>query len=416
MSFGLSHRTAPIHIRERVAFPSDQLDEANHVLRNHCDLSESLVLSTCNRVEVLARAADGTSSTRINEFLHRQHSLASGSLNEFLYSIRDSQVVRHLFRVAGSLDSMVVGEAQILGQLKQAYCSARDGGHIGKCLERLVPRAFFVAKRIRTETQIGSSAVSVSSVAVELAQKIFGSLEGRSILVLGAGKMAELAASNLQRSGVKGVMVANRSAEASSLLASRLNGRSVPLSKLEHYLIETDVVIVSTSSPDYLIDRKMMERAIRVRKQRPLFIIDISVPRNVDPEVHSIENVFLFDVDDLRSVVDSNIEERRRSARDAETIVEEEVKKFVTQQTSARIGPLAKALRQRFEELCLRDFDALARGMDEREQAKVRANLRKTAHRMAHPLILELKNASDPEKKAREMDLLSRVYRLDRKE
>lgn len=411
---GLSHKTAPIEVRERVAFQDRRIVQSHQELVRQCGLKESMILSTCNRVEILAR--DGQPSRAIQaiqDFLHRHHSLPAGTLDGYLYALRSRPAVSHLFRVAGSLDSMVIGESQILGQLKESYQRARETGYLGKSLQNLLPQAFFVAKRIRNETGVGQSAVSVSSVAVELSERIFGDMTGKSVLLVGAGKMAELAARHFIDRGATGVAVCNRTSRTSEQLAGRLQGRAVPFEDLKPQLLSTDVALISTSADGYLLERSSMEQIIRQRKYRPLFLIDIGVPRNVDPSIKDIESVFLFDIDDLQAVAEANMTHRKRSARSAERIVEEEVDKFFDRRSLAQVGPLAEALRARFEELCMADFEPLAKGMTETEKERLRRRLLRSAHRLAHPLIVEVRNINDPRKRSRQIDTLSRVYRLD---
>ena len=410
---GISHKTAPVAIREKVSFPEQKLPQATQLLRTEYELPECLILSTCNRVEVLAHSEDHSRAClSIRDFLHRHHSLQDSYLEKFLYNLSGDQVIRHVFRVASSLDSLVVGEAQILGQLKNAYARAREMGRLGVGLEKLVPQAFFVAKRIRRETRIGNSSVSVSSVSVQLAERIFGQLDGKSVLLIGAGQMAEQAAISLMRAGISKVSVINRSLEAARSLAHRFRGEAAGFEELERCLTESDVVLVSTGASGYVLQRPLLERAIRKRKYRPLFLIDIAVPRNVDPAIHKIENVFLFDIDDLESVVESNLEGRRQSALQAEEIIEEEVQKFVQARAADQVGPMIHALRRQFEEICLRDFEYHARQLDDREREMLKMHLRQAAHRLAHPLIVEIKRAArgtQPEN----MELIRRLFKLD---
>ncbi|MEE8584198.1 MAG: glutamyl-tRNA reductase [Acidobacteriota bacterium] len=410
---GISHKTAPVEIREKVSFPELELPQATLKLRTEYELPESLILSTCNRVEVLAHSEDHSRAClSIRDFLHRHHSLQDSYLEKFLYNLSGDQVIRHVFRVASSLDSLVVGEAQILGQLKKAYARAHEMGRLGVGLEKLVPQAFFVAKRIRRETRIGNSSVSVSSVSVRLAERIFGRLEGKAVLLIGAGQMAEQAAVSLMRAGISKVSVINRSLEAARSLARRLRGEAAGFEELERCLTESDVVLVSTGAGGYVLQRAHLERAIRKRKYRPLFLIDIAVPRNVDPAIHKIENVFLFDIDDLESVVESNLGERRQSALQAEEIIEEEVQKFVQARAADQVGPMIDALRRQFEEICLRDFEYHARQLDDRGREMLQMHLRQAAHRLAHPLIVEIKRAArgtQPES----LELIRRLFKLD---
>ena len=265
---------------------------------------------------------------------------------------------------------------------------------------RLLPRAFFVAKRVRTQTRIASSAVSISSVAVELARKIFGDLAGKSALLLGAGKMGELALRNLISSGVSQVLVGNRSMSRAQQLASQFGGLATSLENLDGHLVQCDIVLVSTGSKSFLLVKDQVQKAIRRRKYRPLFIIDIAVPRNVDPQVNSIDNVFLFDIDDLQLVVNSNREGRKREAEIAQQIIDEEVKNYIHRSAFADAGPLIVALRERMEQICLEDLHDNSSGLDPAEYARLEKFLRRAARKMAHPLIEQIKNPSqDPNRR-----------------
>lgn len=414
---GLNHKSAPVEIRERVAIPGERLPLALEVLRRDFGFQEGMILSTCNRVEVIA--ANGDHSSRAVEslklFLHRFHSLDPPSLEQYLYTLRYSNLVHHVFRVASSLDSQVVGEPQILAQFKNAYLVAQKAGNAGALLDTLIPRAIFVAKRVRTQTRIGNSAVSISSAAVELAKKIFGELQEKSVLLLGAGKMCELAAERLISSGVSRLFVANRTSARAGDLAARIKATPVPFSEMDHYLSRSDIVIVSTGADSFLLQRKQIEEVVRARKYAPLFVIDISVPRNVDPEVNEIENVFLYDIDDLEAVVDSNREERNRAALQAESIIQQEVENFRRQFENRKIGPIIRSLRERIEEMCLMELQKDRARLSDEEYEKLEKVLRKTAHRLAHPLIQKVKHLErDPGGESGEIAVIRKLFDLDK--
>ena len=310
---GLSHKTAPVEVRERIAINEDLIPAAIKILLQKHQLRESMILSTCNRVEILGQGQNQKETIeKIILFLHSYHSLPSNFLEPYLYTLQNEEAVLHVFRVASSLDSMVLGESQILGQLKQAYAVAGGAKGTGPTLQILLPTAFRVAKRIRTETGISESAVSISSVAVELAKKIFGTLQGKSILLLGAGKMSELATRSLLQSGIANVYVASRTDARSRILAKSFGGIPIQMATIQDHLPECDILLVSTSATSFILDPEMMHRVVRRRKYAPLFVIDISVPRNVDPRINEIENVFLYDIDDLQSVIDANLKETYR--------------------------------------------------------------------------------------------------------
>ncbi len=413
---GLNHKTAPVEVRERIAFPEEQLHPALMRLQTEFGLREGMIISTCNRVEVFAhgRKSQEQIINSVKEFLYSSHDLQPRFLEDYLYSHLQRDAVRHIFRVASSLDSMVVGEPQILAQVKQAYAAACQAGSVGTYLKVLFPRGFFVAKKVRSSTQIGASAVSISSVAVELARKIFGDLTGKSTLLLGAGEMGELAARSLLDSGISQVFVTNRTPARSQELAAQLLGEAVPFSDLESYLIRCDIALVCTGSTSLLLDKNRLEKIIKRRRYRPLFIIDISVPRNIDPHVNELENVFLYDVDDLQSVINANIRQRCEEAETAENIVQTEVAKYMRQLSTRGTGPLISALRHRIEEICLEELKSNHANLDREEYQRLEKALKSTAHRIAHPLITEIRQTDeDPTRRLHKIEMLRKIFRLD---
>ncbi len=364
-------------------------------------MNEGLIVSTCNRVEILAatpggRFAEGTE--RITDFLSRSRSVAHEEFSKHLYSHAEDAAVRHIFRVASSLDSMVVGEPQVLGQVRRAYSLAVEAGTAGRVLNRLVHQALHVAKRVRTETGIAASAVSISYMAVELGRKVFGDLKGRTVLLVGAGEMAELSAKHLVSAGVSRVLVTNRTEEKARALAAEFNGETRELSHLAASLAEADIVICSTGAKQYLITPAIAREALEMRRNRPSFFIDISVPRNIDPEVGQIPNLFVFDIDDLESVIASNIREREREAERAELIVESEVMQFQQSLRTLDIGPTLGALRQKLQDIAraemARQRQRLGKLNPEQEQA-IEALLMSTVNKISHPIISRLKSSYD---------------------
>lgn len=415
---GLNHRTAPIEIRELVAVAEKEIPARLTALVSDFGFEEALILSTCNRVEIIASQRTGTDSTAlIKDFLRTRDSVDPNSLDKYLYTFQGAELVSHVFRVASSLDSMIQGESQILGQVKQAYRLAEQAGSCGVLLSQLMPRAFFVAKRVRTETRIANSAVSVSSAAVELAEKIFGELTDRTILLLGAGKMGELVVRNLVSSGVSSILVANRTRERSQKIVDRLGGTRVPFGELEKHLIKADILVVSTGSASHVVDRPLMDRVIHKRRYKPLFVIDISVPRNVAPEVNEIDNVFLFDIDDLESVISSNIEEREREAELAEEIVKEEVRSFLAHDASRSLGPFIHSFRKRIEEICLDELRSNRDGLSKENYSEAEKLVRRIAKRIAHPLTVQIKrNEIDDGCRSERLDLIRNAFELEDKE
>ncbi len=345
---GLSHKTAPVEVRERIAFENGDMSDALRSLVSRDGISEAMILSTCNRVEVLVEAPDEAPA---RDFLCSYHRVPSDSIVKHLYTLRNNDVIRHVFRVASSLDSMVVGEPQILGQIKEAYRLAHDAGTVGVHIGSVMDRAFVVAKKVRTETGIAQSAVSVSYAAVELARKIFGNLQGKSVMIIGASKMGELSAKHLKRAGVSMVLVTNRTFEHAVEMAQVFDGAAIPFEHLNDHIDRADIVISSTGAPHFVITKFQAERIIRQRKNRPIFFIDIAVPRDIDPVVNEIDNVFLYDIDDLQQVVDENIKERMSEAVRAEALVDDEVRAFRSKLQSREVVPTIVELRETLEKL-----------------------------------------------------------------
>jgi len=411
---GLNHKTAPIDLREEIAFAEEALPCALQTLQSEFGFGEAMIVSTCNRVEILADdPKNGASSDQITAFLSNYHGVDQSKFDSHLYCYRRDELVRHLFRVASSLDSMVPGEAQILGQMKQAYSTAQDAGTIGKLLSRLIPHAFYVAKRVRRETQIGSSSVSVSSVAVELARKIFGELDGQEVLLLGAGKMSELAARSLLKAGASRIRVANRTHQKAVEVASRFGGDVAGFDQLEESMAQSDIIIVSTGADKHILDKSQIESVIRRRKYSPIFIIDISVPRNVSPAVNEIENAFLYDIDDLQSVVSSHLQERSQEAELGEEIVGYEVTNFARICKGVSVGPVVKAFRQKLEDICLEELGRDQKGFTVEDRQKIERLLLRTAHRIAHPLMREMKRGDEnPNRQYHNLEMLKKAFDL----
>jgi glutamyl-tRNA reductase len=352
IAVGLSHKTASIEIREKVAFASDRMESHLRDLVSLADISEGLIVSTCNRVEIYAATRDMAGGiARLKRFLADYNNIPPDLLEPHLYSHYGEAAIRHLFRVASSLDSMVVGEPQILGQIKSAYGYASEFKTSGIVLNRFLHKAFSVAKRVRTETKIASSAVSVSFAAVELAKKILGDLTDKTVMLLGAGEMCELAAKHFLNSGVRGVMAANRTFERAERLAEEFDGRAVRFEDLLDHLHKADIILSSTGASHFIIGARDVEDVIRRRRQKPMFFIDIAVPRDIDPKVNDIDNVYLYDMDDLQQVVASNLKFRSEEAKKAEEIIEEEIGTFSNWLSMLEVTPTVMALRSHFEDI-----------------------------------------------------------------
>jgi glutamyl-tRNA reductase len=398
---GVNHKSAPIEVRERLAFTEDACATGLRSLVDGEVVREGLIVSTCNRVEVLTETAnDRLSETteRVIHFLSRSDGLPRSLFETHLYQHTQDEAVRHLFRVTSSLDSMVVGEPQVLGQVRRAYSIALEAGTAGRILNRLVHHAFRVAKRVRTETGIGANAVSISYMAVELGKKIFNSLEGQTALLIGAGEMAELSARHLVNAGVSRVLLANRSEGPAARLAGELGGKAVSLDNLASHLAEADIVICSTAADHYVITEQMAREALVRRRNRPSFFIDISVPRNIDPAVGDIPNVFVFDIDDLESVISSNIREREREAQRAELIVESEIMQFQQALRVLDIGPTMGALRQKLQDIAKLELDRQRNRLGPltaEQESAVEALLTSTVNKISHPLLSHMRRSFD---------------------
>ena len=349
---GLNHRTAPVAVREQLALEADKLREILTDVFATGVLSEVLILATCNRVEVYGVAdAPGEARARAFRRLCQQRGVELSGLEPMLYTKTDAEAVQHAFRVASSLDSMILGEPQILGQVKEAFATAQSCQTLGPTLHGLWTKAFAVAKKVRTETDVARHAVSVSFAAVELARKIFGGLEGRTVLLVGAGEMGELAARHLVEQGAFPIYVANRTWSRAQHLARALAATAVPFADLEATMATVDIVVTSTGAPEPIIWREAVQRVMQLRRSRPLFFVDIAVPRDVEAGVNELENVFRYDIDDLKQVVDANLREREREAQRAEAMIRNEVERFAAGRRDQEIVPTIVSLRERIESI-----------------------------------------------------------------
>lgn len=414
---GLSHKTAPIEVREQLAFPEQRLPEVLQQIASLAGVCETVVLSTCNRVEIVARAESPESNLGpgLIRFLAEFHGLALARIEPYLYHHQQRDAIRHLFRVASSLDSMVVGETQILGQVKAAYAVARSAGTLQGPLEEAFMRSFSVAKRIRTETGIASSAVSVSYAAVELAKKIFGSLEDKRILLAGAGKMSELAAKHLVSAGGSQILVTNRTPQRAEELASLLNGRAVPYENFFEYAAQCDILISSSAAPHYLVTKADAQRLLTQRKNRPMFLIDIAVPRNIDPEANKLDNLFLYDIDDLQQVVDANLKERMREAQRGEQIAEQEVEKFLRWLKTLDVVPTIVDLQSHLEQIRQQELlrvQSQLRNLTPEQREAVEALTKGLVNKVLHSPITHLKTLAQHPDGLRLVETVRRIFNL----
>jgi glutamyl-tRNA reductase len=411
---GVNHKTAPVEVRERLAIPESRLPEACKKLVEHPGIEEGLILSTCNRVEVLANTRNGVGAD-LRSFLENYFQLDGIELNRHLYEYSEQEAVRHLFRVAASLDSLVVGESQILGQVKEAYATARAVGAVRAQLDQLVTRAFAVAKRVRTETAVGSSSVSIASVAVDLAKKIFGSLAGKHVYLVGAGKMSELAARHLLAHGCASIFVANRTYERAVSLAYKFKGQAIHFEDLHKTCDRADIVITSTGAPHAIFRREHGEIFLTRRKNRPMFFIDIAVPRDVDPAMNKLDGIFVYDIDDLQQAVANHVADRRKEAERAEAIVASEVDRFQARIQTLDVVPTIVSLQDHLETIRQAEIDRVRSRLgplSPDQEMAVEALTRGIVNKIMHTPISTLKSAAREPEATTVIDLVRRLFNL----
>lgn len=413
---GLNHRTAGVDVRERFAL-ANHCDEEHWALPCNGAVSEGMILSTCNRVELLA-AGNGDVAGQMLDCWARARDAEAGELRPYVYIHKNLEAVRHLFSVASSLDSMVLGEPQILGQLKSAYRKAVECRATGVILNRLLHKAFSVAKRVRTETAVASSAVSISYAAVELAKRIFGDMHSHKALLVGAGEMAELAATHLLQAGIDEILVSNRTLARGQELAEQFHGRALPFEQLTNHLTEVDIIITSTGSPEPVIRARDIRAVLKARKNRPMFFIDIAVPRDIDPDVNGLDNVYLYDIDDLKEVVEENLASRRDEAAKAADIVNEEVEFFSRWLTGLDAQPTIVDLIQRGERAAQEELARTLKRlgpMSEENREALEAMVNALVRKLNHDPIMFLKRGSmSQEGSASRISLVRRIFNLDK--
>ncbi len=412
---GLNHKSAPVEVRERLAFDEHTLPAALRQLQQRPGFQEGLILSTCNRVEIALASDELVSGDPIGEFLADARSLDRDWVRPYLYRFDGREAIRHLFRVAASLDSMVVGEPQILGQLKSAYAIAKGQGAVSGFMDTLLTRAFNVAKRVRSETEIGANAVSISYAAVELAREIFGSLEGKRVMLVGAGKMSEAAARHLKRCGASDLYVTNRTRERAEEMARVFQGKIVDYTRFVSSLPEVDIVIASSGAPHFILSKDQVRKVIEARRNRPMFLIDIAVPRNIEPAVNELDNVFLYDIDDLQKVVDTNMRGRLQEAEDAELIITEEVERMVSRLKTREVAPTIVSLQEQLEYVRASElarnrgkFGSLTREQEEALESLTRGIVNK----IAHGPISELRRQAAQPEGHQFVSAIRRIFRL----
>jgi glutamyl-tRNA reductase len=413
---GVSHKTAPVEVRERLAFAEAALPGALRQLASREGIMEAMLLSTCNRVEITVSAADAIDpAATVDAFLYESRGMSPGALGPCIYHHEGSDAIHHLFRVAASLDSMVVGEPQILGQLKNSYAVAKANDCLSGLLETVVSRAFSVAKRVRSETGVGQMAVSVSYAAVELARKIFGSLSGRTVMIVGSGKMSELAARHLRRSGASHIFVTNRTHERARELAAVFQGTPIEYNRFLGILPEVDILIASSGAPHYILSKDEMQRVIAARRNKPAFLIDIAVPRNIEPAVNELDNVFLYDIDDLQGVVNANLRERIKEAERAEELVAQEVERMMARLKVQEVAPTIVSLQEQLEQIRTAEIERMRRkfGVLTAEQEEALETLtRGIINKIAHGPISELRRHAGRPDGGQIIDAIRQVFHL----
>lgn len=412
---GMSHKTAPVELREKLSMPDESLSDLLTNLKSE-NVPECLILSTCNRVEILAHCTNPEKGIdEIKNFLSAQHQTTATDLEPHIYIQEGETAVRHIFEVASSLDSMVVGEPQILGQIKNAYTIASENQTSGLILNRLMHKAFSVAKRVKTETRIAQNAVSISYAAVELAKKIFEDLGEKTVMLIGAGEMIELAARHLMNNGTKSILVTNRTYSRAVELAQEFNGSAIRFDSFTDSLIRTDIIISSTGSPHYILNHHDVKEVLHQRRNKPILMIDIAVPRDLDPEINKIDNVYLYDIDDLQSVVDTNIQEREKEAEKAYEIVAEEVQTFLRWIASLDVTPMIVLLKERFEQIRQEELQkTLPRlnGISEKEKKDIETMAIAIINKILHGPLKALKTHSNQDDKDTLIQLIKEIFQL----
>ena len=414
---GVNHKTTPVEIREKLAFTKGKIEESVDRLFNFPDIIEHTILSTCNRVEIYARANSQDSAIKaIKQFICDFHEVSPDELEDHFYSYRNEEAVEHLFRVSSSLDSMILGEAQILGQVKDAYSLAKDLRSTGLVLNQLFEKAFSIAKKVREETGIAERSVSISSAAVELAQKIFDDLENRTVMLVGTGEMAELAAKHLISYGVKTVYVTSRTYDRAVNLARTLNGSALDFEAFKNELHRADIVITSTSAPNFIIKKEMVEKAIHERKNKPIFFIDIAVPRDIEPDVNDLENIYLYDIDDLQVVVSANMKEREKEAENAMNFISQEVTKFNNWVGTLDAVPTIVEIRKKAENIRKQEIEKTLKKishLSEDDKKLLRQMSSSMVNKILHKPTIKLKQKTQSEDGHVYLKAIRHLFHLD---
>ncbi|MED3660966.1 glutamyl-tRNA reductase [Ureibacillus sp. FSL K6-8385] len=414
---GLNYRTAPVEIREKLSFVESELPQAMAALKNEKSILEDVIVSTCNRTEIYA-VVDQLHTGRyyIKRFLSNWFNIPIEKFEQYLYIHESDKSLEHLFRVASGIDSMILGETQILGQVKKSFLEAQEIGATGTIFNRLFKQAVTFAKKAHNETTINENAVSVSYAAVELAKKIFGSLKNKHVTILGAGKMGELAMENLYGNGVGKVTVVNRTFEKAVSLAEKFNGHAKSIKELQCTLLDTDILITSTGSTEYVIDYELMQFVERLRKGKPLFLVDIAVPRDIDPRVGDLPNTFLYDIDDLQGIVEANLAERKRAARQIEKMIEEEIVDFKDWFATLGVVPIIAALRKKadmIQQETMRSIENKMPNLTERERKILNKHTKSIINQLLKEPILQVKEIANSPKANQNLQLYQQIFGIE---
>jgi len=413
---GINHKTAPVALREILSFTGDEADIALHNLFQQPEIGELILFSTCNRMEILFIPIQGDGQDCVKTFLSQFKSVPVDKFEDSLYTYTGDEAIQHIFRVGCSLDSMMVGEPQILGQVKKSYRNSVAANTSGVILNRLMHKAFNIAKKVRRETGIGDNAVSISYAATELASKIFSDISTRSVMLMGAGEMAELAVEHLISSGVKEIVVANRTFCNAVTLAEKFNGKAVKFEEMEEFLKEVDIIISSTGATEFILTAPQIKRIMRSRKNRPLFFIDIAVPRDLDPDINRISNCFLYDIDDLQEIVNGNIDERNKEAIKGERLVDEAVIKFRKWMDSLEMVPTIVAIRKKIDTIAQAEIKKTVGSMPHlspQDHEAIQRMTRSIADKIMHDPIRFLKNMGNHRDDARYLNAARHLFNLD---
>ncbi len=415
---GISHKTAPVEIRELFSFSQESLESGVRQLLEKDHVEECIILSTCNRVEIYAVSENVELCLEsMKEFLSEIHDVPEETFSPHIYYSIGHMAVRHLFKVASSIDSMVVGEPQVLGQVKESYTIAAGQGTTGLILNRLFHTSFFVAKRIRTETGIGSHAVSISYVAVELAKRIFDDLSKRSVMLVGAGEMAEIAAKHLIKAGISDLLIASRQFENAVALSEKLNGKAISYDEVFYHLKDVDIVITATGSQDFIIKPNHVKEALKLRNNDPMFLIDIAVPRDIDPRIEDISDIYLYNIDDLKNVSDENIKTRQDSSHKAEEIILEVERSFETWLSGLKAVPAIIDLKKRFEIIKNSELEkALAKleGLSEADRYVIELMASRIIGKLLHNPLTNIKKESSTSLGALYVDSIKKLFDLEK--